>query len=118
MSNYLQQTIQIIDAATDYLKTASENETYDQIGDAFIKIANDTFDNTYKVAHLVAHTIGALGLADKVDTEDFIKKAAIAETIYTKLANSDNLVERDLAEVAKYHINAIFVKLGEIAKRQ
>jgi hypothetical protein len=118
MSNYLQRTIQIIDAATEYIKTASENEVYDQIDDAFIKIANDTFDNTYKVAHLVAHTIGALGLTDKVDTEDFIKTAAVAETIYTKLANSDNLMERDLAETAKYHINAIFVKLGEIAKNR
>ena len=118
MNNYLQQTIQIIDAATEHIKTASENEIYDQIDDAFIKIANNTFNDTYKVAHLIAHTIGALGLTNKVDTEDFIKKAAVAETIYTKLASSDKLVERDLAETAKYHINAMFVRLGEIAKNQ
>jgi len=110
-------TIKVMDAIAGFSKTASEDKILNDINDTFIKIAENSAPDEikFKVANLLLDTIQILGLEHDVDIDDFANKAATAETIYHKLASSDDVVERDMAEIAKLHINALFTKVAQIA---
>lgn len=112
------KAVEVMDASLGFSKTASsDSSVLQQIDDAFIKIAdeNNREGFNFKVANLMSDVISALGLGDVIDSEDFIRKTATAELVYDKLASSNNLQERDMAELAKMHINALFMKVAQIA---
>ncbi len=114
----INKALEVMGAALRFTKTASNyDNVLEQIDDAYIKIAesNNTKKSNYKVANLMSDVIKYLGLQNKVDVYDFITKTATAEKIYEKLANSNDIVERDLSALAKYHINAMFNKIAQIA---
>ncbi|MEO0271526.1 MAG: hypothetical protein ABIM30_00330 [candidate division WOR-3 bacterium] len=112
------KAIDIMGGCFEFSKVAASDSTVlQEVDDAFIKLAeeNGDYKTEYKVASFLSDIISCLGVCDKIDVRDFITKAATAEKIYTKLASSNNIVEREMAELAKMHINSLFLKVAQIA---
>ncbi|MEM4206069.1 MAG: hypothetical protein QXQ43_02175 [Nitrososphaerota archaeon] len=112
------KAISIMDKCFEFSKVAASNSTVlQEVDDAFIKLAeeNGDYKTKYKVASFLSDIISCLGVSDKIDVRDFITKTATAEKIYTKLASSNDIVEREMAELAKMHINSLFLKVAQVA---